>query len=167
MTAPNRYSTLEVFTVAFVGHRRIDRFFDAEERTESLVKRLLLEHEYVDFLVGRDGDFDQIVASAVRRAKEHIRDDNSSLIWVMAYPKAEYANNEQAFDAYYDEVEVCDESAHGHFKAAIQTRNHKMVDHADLLVCYVENNSGGAYQTMQYALKAGKAVINLYEEENS
>ena len=121
----------------------------------------------LSFLVGRDGDFDQIVASTVRRAKERFRDDNGSLIWVMAYPKAEYANNEQAFDAYYDEVEVCDESAHGHFKAAIQTRNQSMVDRADLLVCYVENNSGGAYQTVQYATKTGKAVINLYEEENS
>jgi len=36
---------------------------------EALVHRLLLEKEYVEFLVGRDGDFDQIVSSAVKRQK--------------------------------------------------------------------------------------------------
>ena len=38
-----------------------------------------------------------------------------------------------------------------------------MVDRADLLICYVEKESGGAYQTMQYALKTGKKVINIYD----
>ena len=45
----------------------------------------------------------------MRRAKRDIRDDNSELIWVMAYLKAEYANNADSFDEYYDRVEVCDE----------------------------------------------------------
>ena len=38
-----------------------------------------------------------------------------------------------------------------------------MVDRADLLICYVEKEFGGAYQTMQYALKTGKKVINIYD----
>lgn len=94
-----------------------------------------------------------------------IRDDNSELTWVMAYPKAEYANNEDSFDAYYDRVEVCDDSAQSHPKAAIQIRNRNMVDRSDWVICYVDHESGGAFQTMQYAQKCGKDVINLALEE--
>ena len=102
---------LDVYTVSFFGHRQIDRFFEAEEKVTELVRKLLVEKEYVEFLIGRDGEFDQIVASTVRRAKRDIREDNSELIWVMAYPKAEYANSADSFDDYYDRVEVCDEAA--------------------------------------------------------
>lgn len=102
-----------------------------------------------------------IVASTVRRAKLAIRDDNSELVWVMAYPKAEYAHDADAFDAYYDHVEVCEGSARSHPKAAIQVRNRCMVDRSDLVVCYVDHDSGGAFQTMAYAEKTGKSVINI------
>ncbi len=90
----------DVFTVSFFGHRQIDRFFDAEEKVVTIVRRLITEKEYVELLIGRDGEFDQIVFSTVRRAKRDIRDDNSELIWVMAYLKAEYANNADSFDEY-------------------------------------------------------------------
>ena len=152
---------LDVYTVSFFGHRQIDRFFEAEEKVTELVRKLLVEKEYVEFLIGRDGEFDQIVASTVRRAKRDIRDDNSELIWVMAYPKAEYANSADSFDTYYDRVEVCDEAAKSHPKVAIQVRNRCMVDRSDLVVCYVKRKTGGAFQTKAYAEKSGKAVINL------
>ena len=151
----------DIFTVSFFGHRQIDRFFDAEEKVTAIVRSLVTEKEYVEFLIGRDGEFDQIVSSTVKRAKRDIRDDNSELTWVMAYPKAEYVNNAYSFDEYYDRVEVCDEAAQSHPKSAIQIRNRRMVDRSDLVVCYVDHQSGGAFQTMQYAQKCGKEVINL------
>ncbi len=40
-----------------------------------------------------------------------------------------------------------------------------MVDRSDLVICYIDHQSGGAFQTMQYALKRGKKVINLAEED--
>ena len=152
---------IDVYTVSFFGHRQIDRFFETEEKVTELVRRLITEKEYVEFLIGRDGEFDQIVASTVRRAKRDLRDDNSELVWVLAYPKAEYANNVDSFDEYYERVEVCDEAARSHPKAAIQVRNRSMVDRSDLVVCYVEHESGGAFQSMAYAKKSGKAIINL------
>ena len=151
----------DIFTVSFFGHRQIDRFFDAEEKVTAIVRSLVTEKEYVEFLIGRDGEFDQIVSSTVKRAKRDIRDDNSELTWVMAYPKAEYVNNAYSFDEYYDRVEVCDEAAQSHPKSAIQIRNRRMVDRSDLVVCYVDHQSGGAFQTMRYAQKCGKEVINL------
>ena len=156
---------LDTFTVSFFGHRQIDRFFDAEEKVAAVVRKLITEKEYVELLIGRDGEFDQIVSSTVKRAKRGLRDDNSELTWVMAYPKAEYANNADSFDEYYDRVEVCDEATQSHPKSAIQIRNRSMVDRSDLVVCFVDHQSGGAYQTMQYAQKCGKEVINLALED--
>lgn len=72
---------MNIFTVAFFGHRIIDNPFPVEQKLEKIIRELLISKEYVEFLVGRDGDFDQIVSSTVRRCKRTVRDDNSALIW--------------------------------------------------------------------------------------
>ena len=152
---------MEIFTVAFFGHRYIDNPFRIEERLEEHIYRLLAEKEYVDFLVGRDGEFDQFASSAVLRLRKRYRDDNSSLILVLPYARAEYLNNEETYHNYYSEVEISYEASKAHPKAAIQIRNREMVDRADLILCCIEREQGGAWQTIQYAIKQGKTVINL------
>ena len=149
---------LDIFTVSFFGHRQIENARQVEEQLEGLVRRFIREKEYVDFLVGRNGEFDQLVSSAVRRAKNDIDDANSSLILVLPYMTAEYANNKESFEKYYDEVEVC---SSGHFKSAFQTRNREMVDRSDLVVSCIDRSEGGAYQTARYAKRAGKDCLNI------
>ena len=61
-------------------------------RLQSIIRELLLTKEYIEFLVGRDGEFDQLVSSTIRRCKRTIRDDNSSLVLVLPYMTAEYRN---------------------------------------------------------------------------
>ncbi len=151
---------LDIFTVSFFGHREIDRYREIERQVESLVLKLIEEKDYVDFLVGRNGEFDQIAATAVRHAKESYR-GNSSLIWVMPYEMAEYRENKKAYDQYYDEVETCPESDGSFPKAAYQIRNRSMVDRSDLVIFYVTHTHGGAFQTMQYAKSIGKSCINI------
>ena len=155
---------MEIFTVAFFGHRYIDNPFRIEERLEEHIYRLLAEKEYVDFLVGRDGEFDQFASSAVLRIRKRYRDDNSSLILVLPYARAEYLNNEESYHNYYSEVEISYEASKAHPKAAIQIRNREMVDRADLILCAIERKSGGAWQTVQYAMKQEKTIINLAED---
>lgn len=154
----------ETFTVAFFGHRYIDNPFQIMERLESIIANLITKKPSVEFLVGRNGDFDQFVSSAVLRAKKKYRDDNNYLILVLPYPTSEMQNNIDSFESYYDEIEIYDLSAKAHFKSAIQIRNRYMVDRADLIICCLEHKSGGAYQTVQYAKRQGKTVINLADE---
>lgn len=87
---------MEIYTVSFFGHRQLDDFMEAERRLEKLIRELLAEREYVEFLVGRNGDFDQLAASTVLRLKRTVRDDNSSLVLVLPYLTAEYANNQES-----------------------------------------------------------------------
>ena len=150
-----------VFTVCFFGHRRIDNFQAVELAVESLIRKIVSEHSYVEFLTGRDGDFDQIVTSAIRRYKKSNDTANCSLTWIMPYMKDEYKHNQESFESYYDSVEPCEASAQAHPKAAIQIRNRAMIDRADLCVFYVIEKKGGAYKTLRYAEKTNVDIINL------
>ncbi|MBQ3264141.1 MAG: hypothetical protein IJH07_00045 [Ruminococcus sp.] len=154
---------LSVYTVCFYGHRQIDDFHIVEQKVERFIDKLLNEHEYVEFLVGRDGEFDQLVTSTVLRSKKRLDFANCSLTLVMPYLKADYISNQESYDNYYDSVEVCDQSAHAHPKAAIQIRNKAMVDRSDLCVFYVSRKVSGAYQTFKYAKRAGANIINLLD----
>ena len=75
------------------------------------------------------------------------------------YETAEYRDNEDAHN-YYDEVEVC-----GTWREDTQGStpkvNREMVDRSDLVVFFVERETGGAYQTMRYAEKNGNDISTL------
>ena len=111
-----------VYTVCFFGHRQLDDFSLIEHKVETLIVRLLNEHEYVEFLVGREGEFDQLVTSAILRCRNRLDTANCSVTWVMPYLKADYVKNSESYDNYYDSIEVCEQSAKALPKSAIQDR---------------------------------------------
>lgn len=152
---------MRTFTVAFFGHRVIKTPIIMEKQLEKIIIRLLQENEYVTFLVGRDGEFDQLVSSVIRRCKRSVRRDNSAHVWVLPYQTAELRDSEDYFRAYYDEIEICEASVETHFKNAYQTRNRSMIDRSDLVVFCIQHQNGGAWQTMKYAKKQGKLLINI------
>ena len=147
----------------FFGHRYIDNPLKVEELLETKIRKLINEKEYVEFLVGRTGDFDRCATSEILRVRKNVRANNSALVLMLPYATAEYLNNEEYFNGYYTDVEISYKASIAHPKAAIQIRNREMVTRADLIICYVEENSGGAYKTVQYAEKVSKTIINLAE----
>ena len=156
---------IDTFTVSFFGHRIIENPLLAERRLESLICELLTSHAYVEFLVGRDGDFDLLVSSVIRRCKRTVRADNSAHVWVLPYVTAEFRDSEPSFREYYDEIEICANSAAAHYKRAYQIRNREMADRSDLIVFCVSRRNGGAWQTMQYARKQGIPYRNLSDAD--
>ena len=156
---------MEIYTVCFFGHREVERALEIESRLDLLLHDLITQKKYIEFLIGRDGEFDLLAASAIRRAVRQYGYGNTSLILVLPYMKAEYRDNEQSYMSYYDEVELCSESYDAHYKSAIQVRNRSMIDRSDLVVCCIQRKSGGAYKTVQYALQQGKQVRNLSDSE--
>lgn len=152
---------MERFIVSLLGHRTIDNALAVEQKLENQIKPLLCEKEYVDFLVGRDGEFDLLAASVIHRLKKTYREDNSALIWVQPYETAEYRRHEPDYLAYYDEVRICESI---HYKSAFQQRNRAMIDQSELVIVYVGRQNGGAYQALQYAQKCHKQIVNLYEK---
>ena len=155
---------LEIYTVTFFGHRQIDNIIKVETLLEKHIRKLIDEKEYVDFLVGRNGDFDQCVSSSVTRVRKKHRNDNSALILMLPYTTAEYLNNKESFHSYYTDVEISRDASGVPPKSAIQIRNREMVDRADLIICYIEHEKGGAWQAIQYAMRQGKKIINLAKD---
>ncbi len=152
---------MEIYTVSLFGHRQIDDPFFVERVLEIMVRQLLAEKEYVEFLVGRDGEFDLLAASVIKRCRRAVGEENSALIWMLPYPTAEYRDHEEEYLNYYDAVEVSQNAAGAHFKSAMQIRNREMVDRSDLVIFCVEHQKGGAYQSMRYAEKQGVPFINI------
>ncbi len=148
---------MDIYTVAFLGHRYLPNSLQIDRLLDVQVRRLLLEKEYVQFLLGRNGEFDQCSARAIRRAKRELRNDNSDMILILPYPTAEYLNNAEAFERYYDNIEISHSASKAHPKAAIQIRNREMIDRADLIICYVEQTRGGAHSALEYAKKTTEA----------
>lgn len=155
---------MNIYTVSFFGHRKLSDTAETEKCLESLVSGLIRSKEYVEFLVGRGGEFDMLVSSVIRRTIRKIDYGNASHILVLPYLTAEYLNNCDSFGEYYSSVEVCERSAAVHFRAAYFERNRAVIDRSDMVVCYVERQSGGAYKAMHYAERNDKTVINIAED---
>ena len=158
---------MNIFTVSFFGHRIIEEPRVIEGRLERVIRKLLREKEYVEFLVGRDGDFDLLVSSVIRRCQRELGHENSALVWVLPYETAQLREYEEDFRAYYDEIEICGEAAGAHFKNAHRIRNRAMVNRSDLVISCIQRETGGAWQTVRYAQQQGKPWINLNTETSS
>lgn len=158
---------MNTYTITFFGHRQIENLSLIEHILEKHLKNLFFQYEYLNFLVGRNGDFDQAVSATVRKLKRPIRDDNSTLSLLLAYPTEEYLKNQTSFEAYCDEIEICHQASQAHFKRAITMRNQQMIDRADLVIVYNKRHSGGTYQALTYAQKQKKPIINLFDEEKT
>lgn len=149
------------YTVSLFGHRTIENYLTIESKLYELLRIVMQKNNReLEFLVGRNGDFDLMAASVIRKLKKETGNDNIYLTLVLPYETAELRNNTEAFESYYDSIEISE--ATQNFKYAIVARNRDMVDRADLVVVYVKHESGGAYQSLKYAEKNEKRIINLY-----
>ena len=128
---------MDIYTVSFFGHRQIENALDVERKLEAKISELIKTKQYVEFLVGREGEFDILAASVVKRVKKQMDYGNCSLVLVLPYMKAEFRDNEKDFLDYYDDVEICEQSAKAHYKSAMQIRNRAMVNRSDLVICCI------------------------------
>ena len=152
---------LDIYRVSFIGHREIYQYREIENELEKVIYDLLYSKEYVEFYVGRNSDFDVMVASVIKRIQKDFGTHNSSLILVLPY----HVKDMKYYETYYDEV-ILPVSSKTHYKAAITERNKWLIENTDLLIAYVVKDSGGAAQCLNMAIKAKRKFLRLcYSEE--
>ena len=151
------YLTSKNMSVTFFGHRHMDNLKNMEEKLAPILRKIMLENSYVEFYIGRNGEFDECVASIVKRVQKEVDRKNSSLILVLPYAVADI----EYYAKYYDEIIIPEKSYKSHPKAAITVRNRWMIDNSDIVIVNVERKTGGAYRSMLYAQKIGKSVWNM------
>ena len=147
----------EIYKVSFTGHRRVDDFYFVEEQLDSIIGELIRTKEYVEFYVGKNGDFDTMVASAIKRCQKRFGKSNNSLILVLPYTVADM----EYLEDFYDEIWIPDELHGIHFKNAISKRNEWFVNNSDLLIAYVLRDNGGAATCLKKATQSNLAVFNI------
>ncbi len=146
---------------AFAGHRDVFQPGVASRLTAELEKLLQTDDAFL-FLTGGMGEFDGLATRAVHAVKRRHPEKRITLALVLPYFSARL-NAEPAYRVDYDEILLPAELEGVHYKAAIPFRNRLMVDRADLVIAYVYRDFGGAYETVRYAEKRGKPVVNLAE----
>ena len=153
----NEVKNMEVFTVSLFGHREINDIWGVREQIARLIKPLIQEETYVTFLVGRNGEFDECAAAAIKRVQAEIGNENSEMTLVLPYQVADM----ESYEKYYDSI-IIPEAVYGvHPKSAITRKNRWMVECSDLVIVYVGREEGGAYKAMRYAEKLKKRIVNL------
>lgn len=137
--------------VTFCGHKDVYDGERVKEKLTQLVDQLVASGADT-FYLGGYGSFDSLAARVIKNLKKwypHIKS-----VLVLPY-----------LDRPYDET-LYDESTYPPLedvpkRYAVLRRNQWMVDHADVVVAYVNHGWGGAAQTFEYAQKKKKQIINL------
>ena len=143
----------------FIGHREANE--SLLPRLELEIERLITEERVRYFYVGGYGGFDQIAATAVKRAKNKYSD--ITLMLVLPYHPAERPiEKPPGYDGTYYPAGL--EKTPRPF--AIVKANQLMVDTCDWLVCYVRHGASNSRNILKYAKhRANKNDIkinNLY-----
>lgn len=148
----------------FAGHREVYQSMIDEKIEKTIEDLLQTDNEFI-FFTGGMGDFDSKCASAVRAAKFKFPNLKISLALVLPYMSNRLNTDKAYYEYYYDEIIIPSELCGVHYKAAIQRRNRWIVDRADYVIAYIYRDFGGALETVKYARKQGKPVINLAEQK--
>ena len=114
------------------------------------------------FLVGNHGQFDGMVLSALRKAKEvHPHISYSVVLAYMPEKKEEYSYIDPMEALYPEGLESVPR------RFAISWRNDWMLKQSDVVVCYVRHSLGGSGKFVEKAIRQKKRVINLANNPKS
>ena len=142
--------------VTFVGHGEL---YDTDQLQAQLRDAIeyIIRYNDTTFYCGGYGSFDSMCARVVKELKTSYPHTRS--VYVAPY-RNESILRAAKESGLYDEILFAGlENAPPRF--AIIKRNEYMVDHADLILAFVDHAWGGAYRTLSYAKKRKKTILNL------
>lgn len=144
----------------FAGHREV--YSSAiESDIESALSEIMQTDNAFVFYSGGMGDFDKKCESAVRGMKRKYPGLSIRLVLVIPYMTHQLNRDKEYYESRYDDIVIPSELIGIHYKAAIKKRNRWMVDQADKILAYIYRDFGGAFDTVKYAFRIGKPVLNL------
>ena len=109
--------------------------------------------------LGDYGEFDGFAYDCCKKFKE--THPTVSLVFVTPYLTVQYQKNHLEYQkTRYDSI-IYPEIEDKPLRFAISYRNKWMVKKADYIVCGIDHDWGGAYQTYQYAKKQKKSIFNV------
>ena len=148
----------------FAGHREVFLSSVNQDIDNALSELVQSEDDYM-FYSGGMGDFDFMCEAAVRRLKKRCPHLNIRLNLVLPYMTNQINRDKDYYQSRFDDIIIPMDLMGVHYKSAIKKRNRWMVDRADNILAYIYRDFGGAFDTVKYAYRMGKPVLNLAEKE--
>ena len=146
--------------ITFLGHREIYNRSSIHENIRNAILNNITRNEKIYFYCGGYGDFDNMCLEVCHSLKENIID--CEIVYITPYITESHQKQiKQLLDLkVYDSI-IYPSLEKVFPRYAISYRNKWMIDQADLVIAYVEHEYGGAYTSLQYAIKHKKSIINL------
>lgn len=137
---------------AFFGHR--DSPESVKPAIELAVKQLAERYPDITFYVGHNGSFDRMVLSVLKKLSSDF--PSMSYAVILAYLPTGKDKFHDGLPTIYPEGIECVPRRY-----AISRRNDWIVKQANMVVCYITREFGGAAKCVLKARKSGKTVYNL------
>ena len=144
--------------ITFCGHSHYTESKEDELKILSVLENKVGDN-YAELYLGGYGAFDDFARRCGDKYKEN--HPNTKLIFITPYITPDYQKNHLKYKKdLYDEI-IYPELENVPPRFAISYRNKWMVDKADIVIAYIINSFGGAYQTYKYAKNIDKQIINI------
>ena len=146
-------------TICVSGHRYIGSDL-REGRVESFLRKFI-EKGFNTFLIGMALGFDTLCFQILERLKEK---NDIKIIACIPCPEQPSKFNKKQKEEYLRLLSVADEKvilSEEYTPYCMQKRNQFMVDNSFAVLCYLNRNSGGTFNTVSYAKKQNVFVINV------
>lgn len=155
--------------IAFIGHRYIEWDVVKSKLTHAISNEIANGCD--SFVMGAKGEFDRLALGICKDLRKSNGDiDIEVVITSMNEIKPRYDNVYGGMVYPLKDVKtVMYDIENVHFKRRITESNKLMIDSADTLICYVNENMNrsGAKLGFDYAKRKGLRIINLYDEKDS
>ena len=149
-------------SVAFTGHRQVEFYFDYKKL--ELFLQDLIEKGYQNFYIGMAVGFDSICFKTLEKLKRSYQHINLiACIPCLEQDKKFSFRQKESYRKMLEKADFKVLISQSYTPFCMQERNMFMVDNCSLLVCYMTKNSGGTYNTVNYANRTGIEVINFAE----
>ncbi len=158
----------------FTGYRPGKFSFDIEKTSKAktdfentLLEAVidLIKIGVTEFYCGMAMGFDIIAAETVIYARSFLKRDDIKLIAAIPFA-GQSASFYPAWKKRYDRIlQRCDKAVlvcDRYEKGCYMKRNKFMIDSCDMVLTYWDGKPGGTKNTVSYAEKSGRKVINLY-----
>ncbi len=136
----------------------------------TLIEKLIaLSNENCNtFYTGMAMGFDIIAAESVLLIKNAYPNRNIKLVCVIPFQNQAGGFDKTWRERYNRILNACDEKIllnEEYFRGCYQVRNKYMVDNCDFVLTWYDGQRGGTRNTVEYALKSGRQVININNQE--
>ena len=150
-------------TACFTGHRKIPPKklpMVSERLRETLIK--CIENGYCFFGAGGALGFDTLAAQTVLELKKDY--PQIKLILVLPCHNQTRGWNEKDIAKYELIKRKADKvvyTSDQYYRGCMQKRNRHLVEESNLCICYLVQNKGGTFYTVNYAKNRGLMIINM------